>query len=61
MNVEEFTEKNVIYSDVSFFRPQQGPMGKIDRNGGAYFQELTKLNWLVLLPDMSPDPMGVLV
>ena len=41
--------------------PQQGPMGEIDRNGGAYFQELAKLNWLILLPDMSPDPVGVLV
>ena len=41
--------------------PQQGPMGEIDRNGGAYFQELAKLNWLVFLPDMSPDPVGVLV
>jgi hypothetical protein len=41
--------------------PQQGPMGKIDRNGGAYFQELSNLNWLVLLPVMSPDPVGVVV
>ena len=36
-------------------------MGDFQKHGNAYSQELAYSNRTILLPGMSPDPLGVLV